>query len=111
MSAANRTPSSLPWAAAIDVASITQLRSPASIISRNSRWRSIDSGVLSPVGRNQLPTRRSMFVSTPGRRPAASRIERSRNAVVVLPFVPVTAVTGNSAEGSRKKATAATGIA
>jgi hypothetical protein len=44
-----------------------------------------------------------MFVNSPGRRPPASRIEASRNAVVVLPFVPVTAATSSSREGSPKK--------
>ena len=52
-----------------------------------------------------------MFVSSPVCRPAASKIERSRNAEVVFPFVPVIAATGSSAEGSPKKSTAATGIA
>ena len=51
---------------------------PASTISRKSRCRSIASGVFSAAGRASSPTRRSMFVSSPGRRPAARRISYSR---------------------------------
>ena len=52
-----------------------------------------------------------MFVSSAGRRPAADRIASSRNAVVVFPFVPVTAATRSSRDGLPKKRDAATGIA
>ena len=38
----------------------------------------MDSGVFSPVGRSSPPIRRSMFVSSAGRRPAASRIAREQ---------------------------------
>ena len=50
-----------------------------------------------------------MFVSSAGRRPAASRIECSRNAVVVLPFVPVTAATSSVVATARRRSTAAAG--
>ena len=43
--------------------------------------------------------------------PAASRIACSRNAVVVLPFVPVTPATSSSFVGSPKNTSAATAIA
>jgi hypothetical protein len=55
--------------------------------------------------------RRSMFVSSPGRRPAASRIACSRKAVVVLPFVPVTPATSSSRDGSPNRSVAARGMA
>ena len=43
-------------------------------------------------------------------RPAASSIARSRNAVVVFPFVPVTPASSSSFVGSPKKTSAATAI-
>ena len=52
-----------------------------------------------------------MLVSRPVWRRRLRRSTRSRNAVVVFPFVPVTAATGSSALGSPKKGTAACGIA
>ena len=110
-STANVVPSRRPCAPASEVASSTQARSPASAISRSSRCRSIASGVFSPVGRCSPPTHRSMFVSRPDGHPAASKIDRSRNAVVVFPFVPVTPATSSSRDGSPKKRRAATGIA
>ena len=57
------------------------------------------------------PTTHSTVPTSPVRRPAASRIERSRNAVVVLPFVPVTPATSSRVVGSPKKTSAATAIA
>jgi len=110
-STAKRVPASRPFTPAIDVASIAHDKSPAFNIARKSRWRSIDSGVFNPVGSSSPPTRRSMFVSSAGRRPAASRIEWTRNAVVVFPFVPVAAMTSSSCDGASKKSVAADGIA
>ncbi len=52
-----------------------------------------------------------MFVRSAGARPASARIECSRNAVVVLPFVPVTATTSSSRDGSPKNAAAVGPIA
>ena len=52
-----------------------------------------------------------MFVSSAGRRPAASRIACSRNAVVVFPFVPVTAATSSVSDGRPKNSAAAGPIA
>ena len=57
-SAAKRTRSSRPSAEPCEVASIAQLRSPASSISRNSRWRSIASAVVRVAGRRSPSTRR-----------------------------------------------------
>ena len=82
-----------------------------STISRNRRCKSIASGVFNCEGRTSPPTRRSMLVSNPGRRPASRRIACSRNAVVVLPVVPVTAATSSSRLGSPKNSTAAGAIA
>ena len=42
-------------------------------------------------------------------RPSASRIERRRNVVVVLPFVPVTPATASRSVGAPKKASARDG--
>ena len=58
---------------ACEVASIAQLRSPASSISRNVRWRSIASGVVRTPARRSPPTRLSIVPSRPG--PAAGRRE------------------------------------
>ena len=55
---AKRMPSSRLSAEPCEVASIAQLRSPASSISRNERWRSIASGVVRTAGRRSPPTRR-----------------------------------------------------
>ena len=49
--------------------------------------------------------------TSPGRRPAAARIAKSRNVVVVFPFVPVTPATSSSSVGSPKNASAARAIA
>ena len=90
---------------AIDVASITQARSPASSISPE---QALQVDRLRRVQRRPAGARRRRGArsspSSPGRRPAASRIAQSRNAVVVLPFVPVTPATGSSAVGSPKNA-------
>ena len=72
-STANRVPSRRPCVPAIDVASIAHDRSPASSISRNSRCRSIDSGVLSPVGRSAAAD--AAFDVRQQRRPPPGRLE------------------------------------
>ena len=71
-------------------ASSATLRSPASSISRKSRWRSIASGVVCGAGRVTPPTTHSIVPTSPAWRPAASSTDRRRNAVVDFPFVPVT---------------------
>ncbi len=106
-SAAKRTPTSRRSSEPCDDASSAQLRSPASSISRNVRWRSSDSGVVWTTSRRSPPTRDSIVPTSPGRRPAAARIEYRRNAVVVFPFVPVTAPTWSSRVGNPKNASAA----
>ena len=89
---------------------MAQLASPASSISRKSRWRSIASG-----GRARRPP---LAVDAcldrpeqPGRRPAAARTRVERNALVVLPLVPVTPATCSSSVGRPKNSSAATAIA
>jgi hypothetical protein len=49
--------------------------------------------------------------SSAGLRPAAARIAKSRNVVVVLPLVPVTPATSSSWLGRPKNSSAATAIA
>ena len=49
------------------------------------------------AGRVTPPTTHSTVPTSPVCRPAASRTERSRNVVVVLPFVPVTPTTSRRA--------------
>ncbi len=110
-SAAKRTQSSRRSADACDDASIAHERSPASSISRNSRCRSIASGVVRCTPRRSPPTRASTVPISPGRRPAAARIAKSRNDVVVFPLVPVTPTTSSSRVGSPKKTSAAGAIA
>ena len=87
-----------------------EARSPASSISRKRRCRSIASGVVcdggAPLAADDA-ARRCRAARASG--PAASRIEWSRNAVVVFPFVPVTPATVELvASGSPKNASAAT---
>ena len=72
--AAKRTRSRRPSAEPCEVASIAQLRSPASSISRNRRWRSIASAVVRvrrPRARRRRGSRSCR--AGPGRRPAAAR--------------------------------------
>ncbi len=109
-SASKRTRSRRRSAAPCELASTAALRSPASSISRKSRCRSIASGVVNGAGRGSPPTRHSTVPTSPGRRPAASRIARSRNAVVVFPFVPVAPASSSSFVGSPKNTSAATAI-
>ena len=68
-------PSRRPCDEAIDVASIAQQSLPQPIISRNSRCRSIASGVFSVGVRVSSPIRRSMLLSSAGRRPKDRRHE------------------------------------
>ena len=63
------------------------------------------------AGRGTPPTIHSIVPTRPGALPAAASIARRRNAVVVLPFVPVTPATSSSPDGSPKKTSAATAIA
>ncbi len=65
------------------------------------RCRSIASGVVCGAARGVPPTTHSTVPTSPVRRPSASRIERRRNVVVDLPFVPVTPAT---ASRSRRRA-------
>ena len=60
------------------------------------------------AARRRRPTRRCRRARASG--PAASSTERSRNVVVVLPFVPVTPATSSARVGSPKKQSAATAI-
>ena len=61
-------------ARACDEASMTHDRSPPSTISRNRRCSSIDSGVVSLVGRSTPAMRLTTVPSSAGRRPAAARM-------------------------------------
>ena len=69
------------------------------------------SGVVWGASRTSPPTTHSTVPTSPARRPSASRIERSRWVVVLLPFVPVTPATVSLSVGAPKKASAATAIA
>ena len=110
-SAEKRTRSSRCSSDACDDASIAHERSPASSISRKIRCRSIASGVVRTTPRRSPPTRASTVPSRPGRRPAAARMAKSRNDVVVFPLVPVTPTTSSSSVGRPKNSSAATAIA
>ena len=79
---------------------MAQARSPPSSISRNVRWRSIASGVVRTVGRSSPAMTEVTVPSRPVWRPDASSSERTRNAVVVLPLVPVIPTTGRRPVGS-----------
>ena len=104
-------PSARRSSSACEEISIAHAWSPPSSISRNVRWRSIASGVVRTVGRCSPATTEVTVPSSPHWRPAASSSERTRKAVVVLPFVPVIPTTGSRAVGSPWKRAAAIAIA
>ena len=72
--------------------SIAQATSPPSSISRNVRCRSIASGVVRSTARSTPPITLLTVPSRPVWRSSASSRARTRNAVVVLPLVPVTPI-------------------
>ena len=78
---------------------------------RKVACRSIASGVVRSTSSSTPPTTCLTVPSSPQRIPAASRISRSRKAVVVLPLVPVTPTTRSSAVGSPQKRAASGAIA
>ncbi len=96
---------------ACEETSITQALSPASSMRANVACRSIASGVVRSTSSTSPPTTRCTVPSSPQRRPEASSSERTRKAVVVLPFVPVTPTTSSSIVGSPWKAAASGAIA
>ena len=98
-------------ASACEETSIAQARSPASSIRRKVACRSIASGVVRSTSSSTPPTTCFTVPSSPHEIPAASRISRTRNAVVVFPFVPVTPTTRSSAVGSPKNRAASGAIA
>ena len=67
---------------------------------RNVACRSIASGVVRSTSSSTPPTTRFTVPSSPVWTPARSRMWRTRNAVVVFPFVPVIPATRSSAVGS-----------
>ena len=81
---------------ACELASRAHAWSPAATISRNMRCRSIESAVVRVTGRSRPPMRLATVPRSPLGRPAASQIAATRCAVVVLPLVPVTALTSRS---------------
>ncbi len=98
-------------ARACEETSITQARSPASSIALNVAWRSIASGVVRSTSLSAPPTICFTVPSRPVWTPAASSTPRSRNALVVLPFVPVIPATRSSWVGSPLKRAAIGAIA
>ena len=87
--AATWIPSARRSSSACEEISIAHASSPASAIAANVRWRSIASGVVRTTGCSTPPITDLTVPSRPQRRSAASSSERTRNAVVVLPLVPV----------------------
>ena len=79
---------------------MTHASSPASSISAKVRWRSIASGVVRSTSCSTPPITLLTVPSSPVGRPAASSSARIRNAVVVLPLVPVTPTVCSRAVGS-----------
>ena len=96
---------------ACEETSITQAESPASSIRLKVASRSIASGVVRTTSSSTPPTTCFTVPSRPERRPSASRISRSRKAVVVLPLVPVIPAIVSEAVGSPKKRAAIGAIA
>ena len=91
--------------------SITQAESPASSIRLKVASRSTASGVVRTTSSSAPPTTCFTVPSRPQLRPSASMISRSRNAVVVLPLVPVIPAIASEAVGSPKKRAATGAIA
>ena len=87
-------------ASACEETSIAHALSPAASISANVACNAIASGVVRSMSRCSPPTKDVTVPSSPQRRPAASSSPRIKNAVVVLPFVPVIPTIGNRAVGS-----------
>ncbi len=104
--AAKRTPPTRSWSSAWDDTSIAHAVSPASTMRRKSRCRSTASAVVRTAPSTVPPIRRSIVPSSPVAWPAAVRIACWRNAVVVLPFVPVTPSTVSCSVGCPKKTSA-----
>ena len=98
-------------ASACEETSITQARSPPSSMRRKVACRSIASGVVRSTSSSTPPTTCLTVPSSPDWIAAASRISRSRKAVVVLPLVPVIPATRSSAVGSPWKRAASGAIA
>ena len=98
--AATWIPSARRSSSACEEISIAHATSPPSSISRNVRWRSIASGVVRTTARSSPPTTDLTVPSSPHERPAPSSSARVRNAVVVLPLVPVIPATRSVAVGS-----------
>ena len=94
--AATWIPSARRSSSACEEISIAHASSPASAIAANVRWRSIASGVVRTTGCSTPPITDLTVPSRPQRRSAASSSERTRNAVVVLPLVPVMPTTGSA---------------
>ena len=97
---AKRIPSTRLRLSACEETSIAQARSPASAIRLNVCCRSIASGVVRSTCSSTPPTTRFTVPRSPVWTPVRSRMWRIRNAVVVLPFVPVIPITRTSAVGS-----------
>ena len=74
----------------------------------SSRCRSGASGVVRSNGTGRPSMRTPVVPTTPGGRPAARKIASRTYVVVVLPFVPVTPMSGTRSDGCPKK-TAETG--
>ena len=98
--AATWIPSARRSSSACEEISIAQAASPASSIARNMRCRSIASGVVRTTACSTPPTTDLTVPSRPARIPAPSSSARVRNAVVVLPLVPVIPATRSDAVGS-----------
>ena len=107
----NWTASARCSASACEETSIEQARSPPSSIRLKVACRSIASGVVRSTSSSTPPTTCFTVPSSPHRTPAASSISRIRNAVVVLPLVPVTPTTRSSRVGSPQKRAASGAIA
>ncbi len=96
---------------ACEETSIAQAASPPSSMRRKVACSSIASGVVRSTSSSTPATTCFTVPSSPDWMPAASRISRTRNAVVVLPLVPVTPSTRSSAVGSLQNRAASGAIA
>ena len=108
---ANVIPPARPRSSAWEETSIAHAWSPSSSMRAKVAWRSTASGVVRSTSSSRPPTTLLTVPSSPHWVPVSSSRWRTRNAVVVLPLVPVIPTTFSRAVGSPWKAAAAGPIA
>ena len=102
-STSKRTRSRRRSAEPCEDASTAALRSPASSISRNSRWRSIASGVVNGAGRRAPPTSHSTVPTRPGAPPGRGEHRAQQERRRRLPVRPGHAGDARAPSSARRR--------